>query len=72
MDLAKADEQRGEHQLMFVAGKLVITCAGKHMDYVIDVETKVNVYKKEDGWQMLSTTRVAPLKYQMMSFPGLV
>jgi hypothetical protein len=72
MELARASEPQGENQVMLVKGSLVIKCVGKDHDYEFDAETKINVYKKEEGWQMLSTLGFAPRRYLKSSLPRLV
>ena len=62
MELERDDEEQGENQVMLVKGSLVIKCVGKDHDYEFDAETKINVYKKEEGWQMMSTFGSAPRK----------
>ena len=55
-----------------VKGSLVVKCVGKDHDYEFDAETKTNVYKKEEGWQMLSALGFARRLYLRSSLPRLV
>ena len=71
-ELARSDEDQGENQLMFVIDSLVIKCVGKDHDYEFNARTKINVYKKEQEWGMLSTLGVVPMKYLRSSLPRLV
>ena len=72
MEMGKAHEPQGENQQLLVQGRLVITCVGRDHDYQFDAATKINVYKKEDGWMMLTPIGNEQRSYLRSSLPRLV
>jgi hypothetical protein len=72
MEMGKAHEPQGENQQLLVQGRLVITCVGRNHDYQFDAATKINVYKKEDGWMMLTPIGNEQRSYLRSSLPRLV
>jgi hypothetical protein len=72
MEMGKAHEPQGENQQLLVKGRLVIRCVGRDHDYEFDAETKINVYKKEEGWMMLSPIKNERRLYLRSSLPRLV